>query len=76
MSQAFPYASIFPSSPDQQSGLNLREYFAAKALQGLLANPRFETTSIALGEKILLHSDFAREAVDLADALIKALNQN
>lgn len=76
MGKVHPYAGTFPSSPDQQSGLNLREYFAAQALQGLLANPKLQTTAIALDEEISLHADFAKEAVELADALIKALNQN
>lgn len=47
------------------SGLSKREFFAALALQGLLANPNSWHNS---------RNDMASEAVLTAEALIKALN--
>jgi hypothetical protein len=50
-----------------QVGLTKREYFAAMALQGLLANPFLTET----------HDEtIAMTCIDAADALIKALNNN
>ncbi len=51
-------------------GLTKQEYFAAQALQGLLANPRLV---IADDEGWLLRSYIADTAVQQADALIEAL---
>ena len=58
-----------PASPfgesDDYSGLSIREYFAAAALQGILANPHADEC----------HAEHnARRAVMFADNLIKALN--
>ena len=47
------------------SGLTKREYFAALAMQGLLANPAVDMLEIT-----------AKKAVKTADYLIKALNEN
>jgi len=57
---AFPRQGGIP-----HPGLTKREYFAAKALQGLLADP---TTIIS--------KTVAEDAVKLADHLIKALNND
>lgn len=55
--------SAFPM--DFQAGLTKREYFAAAALQGLLAT----------GENIGGVAIFAKSAVQYADALIMQLNK-
>jgi hypothetical protein len=56
--------SAFPRKDGiYHQGLTKREYFAAKALQGLLADP---TTIIS--------KTVAEDAVKLADHLIQALN--
>lgn len=47
-------------------GLTKREYFAAKAMQGILSNPRFFEE--VLDEHQIEH------AIKMADALIEALN--
>jgi hypothetical protein len=57
---AFPRKSGIP-----HPGLTKREYFAAKALQGLLADP---TTIIS--------KTIAEDAVKLADHLIEALTND
>lgn len=59
-SGAFPYQDKNGSS---SGGLNKREYIAAIAMQGLLASGSKSSESIAL------------QAVECADALIKALNE-
>lgn len=52
--------------PYAEAGLTKREFFAAMAMQGMLARRQaWDDTGIA---------DFAGEAVDYADALIKALS--
>jgi hypothetical protein len=48
-----------------QEGLNIREYFAAKALQGLLSN------SYSNGS----YSSYAESAVQFADALLEELSK-
>ena len=48
-------------------GLTKREYFAAMAMQGLLANTNYNSTDDAV---------LAMTCTDAADALIKALNIN
>lgn len=48
------------------AGITVREYFAAAALQGLMANP-------LLGQ--LGPGEAAKSAVDQADLLIAALNE-
>lgn len=70
------YALAFPTPLDEQLnapqhhdylGLTKREYFAARAMQGLLSDGAFGGTG---SPKI------AAWAVDQADELIKALNNN
>lgn len=49
----------------KQSGMTLRDYFAAKAMQGMCADP---STSGRKG------SDIAEEAYQMADAMLAARN--
>jgi hypothetical protein len=56
----------FPTHPDGgliNDGMTLRDYFAAKAMQGMYANGSFPTG-------IML--DTAKEAYEMADAMLKA----
>ncbi len=48
-------------------GMTLRDYFAAKALQGLLSNPKLEKQIIANEQKWVEASAYA-----FADAMLKA----
>jgi len=57
---AFPRRAGIP-----HPGLTKREYFAAKALQGLLADP-----------STIISKNVAQDAVKLADHLIQALNND
>ena len=59
----------------QRIRLTNREYFAAKAMQGLLSNP--EWMREYKGEKYLMETDILAEvSVKIADKLIKELNKN
>lgn len=51
-----------------QSGMSLRDYFAAKALGGLLANANQDFAPLVDGKVPML----AKEAYLLADAMLKA----
>jgi len=44
--KAFPNTASFPLRED---GMDLRDYFAAKALQGLLANPKLQEQILKTG---------------------------
>jgi len=50
METAFPVQSIYIEDQDTNSrGMTLRDYFAAKALQGLLANPKLQPEIVKHG---------------------------
>ena len=56
----------FPTGTGYQ-GMTLRDYFAAKALQGLLADPNaFEDTGLGI------ENEYAEQAYVYADAMLKA----
>lgn len=69
--QAFPshfeYSAKWGGDAIQEQGLSKREYFAGLAMQGLLAN-----STINQGYSSCL--DWARSAVEFADALIEQLS--
>lgn len=46
-------------------GMTLRDYFAAKAMQGMLAEPNAD----------YYHADLAKGAYEIADAMLKAREQ-
>ena len=59
--------NAFPSPRDPKTGsddkgMSLRDYFAAKALQGMLAEPSLKATP----------EEFAQRAYMVADAMMKA----
>ena len=60
----WPDSPAFPYSVDDESGLSKREYFAAMALQGIMASGK------------ALPADPGKMAVIFADQLIEALNKN
>lgn len=66
---------IHPVSKEVEGhGLTKREHFAAMAMQGLLANP--EHRKEYKGQTYLMESNiYSDQAVNLADALIEALNK-
>ena len=59
---AFPLQSIGPEFAPGYAGMSLRDYFAAKAMQGLIASPEGpESMEVA-----------AKWSYKLADAMLKA----
>jgi hypothetical protein len=59
--------NAFPSGHDPKTGtadkgMKMRDYFAAKALQGMLAEPSLKATP----------QEFAERAYMVADAMLKA----
>jgi hypothetical protein len=59
--------NAFPSGHDPKTGtadkgMKLRDYFAAKALQGMLAEPSLKATP----------QEFAQRSYMVADAMLKA----
>ena len=59
---------VFPTAVDdsEYAGMSLRDYFAAKAMQGILANPE---------SVIQTYESGAKEAYEMADAMLKAREQ-
>ncbi len=67
--------SAFPTPVHnlQNDGMNLRDYFAAKALQGLLANPKLQNEILKQGG---CHSGWIEvSAWAFADEMMKARNK-
>jgi hypothetical protein len=50
-----------------QEGMTLRDYFAAKAMQGLLANPKLQEQILKAGQSWIEESAYA-----FADAMLEA----
>lgn len=73
--KTYPDRSAFPNR--MGDGLTKREYFAALAMQGILANDEL-VTSVAEGAnpQESLARAVARHSTIYADALIEALNSN
>jgi len=59
---AFPSSKVILGKTFDNEGMSLRDYFAAKALQGLLANP----------SHTLEDQEYSEAAYMLADAMLEA----
>lgn len=55
------------SNREAANGMTLRDYFAAKAIQAMLANTDFSIQYAKTGELAMAHN-----AYELADAMLKA----
>ena len=66
--QAFP---THPDAPLSCDGMTLRDYFAAKAMQGLIASPRMPAPAHH-GVTDVTDSMVADLAYKMADAMLKA----
>jgi len=66
--KAYPYMHKHPTSGQttMSDGMDLRDYFAAKAMQGMYANGSFPTG---------IMFDTAKEAYEIADAMIEIKKQ-
>jgi len=70
---AFPVQSVYVEDLDTNSrGMTLRDYFAAKAMQGFHANTNSDQLETETYEEYV--SDLARCAYQQADAMLKARN--
>ncbi|EKN4914819.1 hypothetical protein EFV91_11670 [Yersinia enterocolitica] len=59
---AFPWCGDLNDTPHIGLGMQLRDYMAAKYMQGVSANP----------ERLYRNDDLAEESYQMADAMIKA----
>lgn len=59
--------TAFPTNTDYTEGMPLRDYFAAKAMQGLIQKWHIEKT-FTIGS----HESCARMSYEFADAMLKA----
>jgi hypothetical protein len=57
----------FPSPYDDQEGMTLRDYFAAKAMQGFVSDPDWRVD--------MMPDETARAAYHQADAMLRAREQ-
>lgn len=75
---AFPHPQGWRRDPAISDGMTLRDYFAAKALVGLLAEPFSEGSSATVSHLAPMRPNdepgdsFARASYLLADAMLKA----
>lgn len=65
---AFPFSEN--AECDYYTGMTLRDYFAAKAMQGMLANPKLQEQILKAGQSWIEESAYA-----VADAMLKAREQ-
>jgi len=74
---AFPLQSIGPDFAPGYSGMTLRDYFAAKAMQAIYAaQVEWESTGCpADAESLQVMEDVAGDAYALADAMLRAREQ-
>ena len=63
---AFPV----PTGCGEDAGMTLRDYFAAKAMQGMLASPKLQPHILKVGMSWIEDSAYA-----WADAMLKARNK-
>lgn len=55
----------------QSTGMDLRDYFAAKAMQGLLSNPKLQEQILKQGQDWIIESSYA-----WANSMMEARNDN
>ena len=72
--KAFPYQHKNPTSglTTESEGMTLRDYFAAKAMQGLLTIPAKELSNELCDEYPRLDSYISYLSFAIADAMLKA----
>lgn len=65
--RAFPYLVNDGETITGEKGMMLRDYFAAKAMQGLLSNPKLQDEIIKAGQSWIYDSAYA-----IADKMMEA----
>ena len=71
--KAFPTAADNGHS-DNQDGMDLRDYFAAKAMQGMMSDPDHQLG--AWDNYVDWHKNLTSQAYQIADAMMKARNDS
>jgi hypothetical protein len=64
--KAFPLSNMTGLN---QQGMDLRDYFAAKAMQGLLSNPKLHEEILKIGQSWIYDSAYA-----MADKMMEVRN--
>jgi hypothetical protein len=59
---------------DQWQGMDLRDYFAAKAMQGMMSDPDHQLG--AWDNYVDWHKNLTSQAYQIADAMMKARNDS
>ncbi|EOD4130345.1 hypothetical protein ACJQ65_003116 [Yersinia enterocolitica] len=67
---AFPFVPGEGSALYESEGMQLRDYFAAKAMQGIIR--RYDGHSFGGGQNSPHYKELAEDAYLIADAMIKA----
>ena len=70
--KAFPIANMEGS--EEFLGMDLRDYFAAKAMQGMFSDPDHQLG--AWDNYVDWHKNLTSQAYQIADAMIKARNDS
>ena len=70
MSEIKTGGPAFPTNDVCYNGMTLRDYFAAKAMQGMLANPKLQEQILKAGQSWIEESAWA-----VADAMLKTRGQ-
>ena len=67
--KAYPFIHKHPTTGNTklEEGMDLRDYFAGQALQGMLANPKLQAQILMAGQSWIEES-----AWQVADAMMKA----
>ena len=71
---AFPLEVIYTQENERFNGMTLRDYFAAKAMQGMFANPDDSHENYDLSYEDYV-KEIARCSYKMADAMMKAREQ-
>lgn len=64
-------ALVYAKNSNKNLNMDLRDYFAAKAMQGLIASPK----GLLTANKLVSNVDYAEAAYSVADAMMKAREQ-
>ena len=70
--KAFPIANMEGS--EEFLGMDLRDYFAAKAMQGMMSDPDHQLG--AWDNYVNWHKNLTSQAYQIADAMMKARNDS
>lgn len=77
---AFPHGEVINNSLiyEGECGMSLKQYYAAKALQGFCANPSIFAADPRCGWDLVncTHADLVNLCNDLADALVKSQDES